>query len=293
MILGLEIAMVIMGIAALATGRLHLSKQRVFQGTAVRFAGVVLLLPLPICLLIGFILGFKAALEGRPLNLQVMAGPLALMELMVVLACLCLALAVAFQSARPPEQQQDRMAQLSPLPADVPVALPAADAPRPATPSSDGSPSFAVTLGIAAGAMVLFLLVGLVAGWLVTLQTGGVPVAAAVPATEAAPPAEPQEERRRSDPYLGHDQPLGDTVRKTRHAGGHFPALVARGRLAGSRRASAAGGGGARSRHRRSVTHTRQGHGRLCCLLCGRSYPGGGLPSGHRPLLGCGDGRIS
>jgi hypothetical protein len=53
-----EIIMVIGGLYAIIAGRVKLTKNMTLEGTRARVAGLFLLAPLPLALLIGFVIGF-------------------------------------------------------------------------------------------------------------------------------------------------------------------------------------------------------------------------------------------
>ena len=55
MILGIEIALIVVGILALARGRMTLSKTKVVVGAPARLLGLLALTPLPLAFMIGFV----------------------------------------------------------------------------------------------------------------------------------------------------------------------------------------------------------------------------------------------
>src|SRR5688500_8932349 len=65
MILGAEIAMLVIGIYALVTGKLTLSKKKVVQGTPARMIGIIGLLPLPLSFMAGVMYGATMAAQGK------------------------------------------------------------------------------------------------------------------------------------------------------------------------------------------------------------------------------------
>ena len=77
-----EIGMLLGGLYALITGKLSLSKTMQLEGWRARVAGIFLAAPLPLALVIGFILGFAAGLGYLdPNNLTLFAG---IIELIIV-----------------------------------------------------------------------------------------------------------------------------------------------------------------------------------------------------------------
>ena len=68
MLLGLEIGMFVIGLIALITGKITLSRGRSLRGVAVRLAGVALLLPIPVALAVVFAYGAYVAASGERLN---------------------------------------------------------------------------------------------------------------------------------------------------------------------------------------------------------------------------------
>ena len=101
MVLGAEIGMIIFGIYALITGKLTLTKNRIVRGTAARLIAVIALLPLPLTLAIGLIVGFIAAGRGQfldPTNpsLQLKYG---LIDAGIMVACLIAVYAIGLPVA--------------------------------------------------------------------------------------------------------------------------------------------------------------------------------------------------
>ncbi len=88
MILGMEIALLVLGILALATGKLTLTRTRVVRGWPARLLGLLAILPLPLCFLVGFILGFITVARGQPFDVQAQRLTLSLIEAGITLLCL-------------------------------------------------------------------------------------------------------------------------------------------------------------------------------------------------------------
>jgi hypothetical protein len=102
----LEIGMLIMGILALVRGKISLTRNRVVTGTPARVIGVVLVLPLPLALVSGFVLGIVlVALSGgappKQADLVKYALPL---EVGIVLLCGLAAVIIGATQARPAKE---------------------------------------------------------------------------------------------------------------------------------------------------------------------------------------------
>jgi hypothetical protein len=76
----LEIAMFIVGLISLITGKFVLSKGIILTGTPARIAGGIFMLPIPIALGAGFILGLTVGSDAT--------GIATVIEIVIVLACL-------------------------------------------------------------------------------------------------------------------------------------------------------------------------------------------------------------
>ncbi len=88
MILGIEIALLVMGFAALVTGKLTLSKGRVVYGAAARWLGAVALLPVPLAFCGGLLVAMAMAANGQPLTEESLRWPLTGVEAAAVVLCL-------------------------------------------------------------------------------------------------------------------------------------------------------------------------------------------------------------
>jgi hypothetical protein len=91
MILGLEIGMLIAGILALIKGKFTLTKNRVVEGAMARVIGLVMVLPIPLAIAAGVMVGFALTLQGKPIEEKELRTTLAIVEVVIVLACLLLA----------------------------------------------------------------------------------------------------------------------------------------------------------------------------------------------------------
>lgn len=108
MILGIEIAMLIAGVMALATGKFRLGNERVVHPGAARVAGLVLLLPLPLALVFGFVAGLTQAAAGRRFDPKEWQGTLMVAELGLTVVCAALAFSIALLgSSRRREPSED------------------------------------------------------------------------------------------------------------------------------------------------------------------------------------------
>jgi predicted Zn finger-like uncharacterized protein len=112
MILGLEIGMLIAGIVALVTGKLHLSKTNIIRGPAARLAGAMWVVPLPLALLVVFIiLASMASSRGHPpteQELKNMQGTFTIIELAILVGFLILGIVLALVGPRAPEPRRRR-----------------------------------------------------------------------------------------------------------------------------------------------------------------------------------------
>jgi hypothetical protein len=95
MILGMEIGMLVVGLIALCTGKLTLSKKRVVTGGWARGIGVVLLMPLPLAFLAGVAIGFLRATGGLTMPEGEFRILLTTAEAAIAFSCAGLAFALA------------------------------------------------------------------------------------------------------------------------------------------------------------------------------------------------------
>src|SRR5947208_1768716 len=87
MILGAEIGMLVVGLIALFSGKFKLSGGRQVEGPAARWAGAVLILPLPLAFAIGLVVGVREAARGRVFNPKEWELAFALVEVGLLLLC--------------------------------------------------------------------------------------------------------------------------------------------------------------------------------------------------------------
>jgi hypothetical protein len=88
-----EILMLIGGLYALIAGRIKLTKNMYLTGPRARVAGLILLAPLPLALIIGFLLGAFISIGILPASAQDYVG---CVEIMLVIVCLLGAVLFAF-----------------------------------------------------------------------------------------------------------------------------------------------------------------------------------------------------
>ena len=101
MILGAEIGLLIMGIYALATGKLTLTKRRVVRGTRARLLAIIALLPIPITVLLGMILGIIFIGQGRSVSGSEFRWMATGIEAGVVVLCVIALYAIGWRLAEP------------------------------------------------------------------------------------------------------------------------------------------------------------------------------------------------
>jgi hypothetical protein len=99
-----QIAMFIFGIIALVKGTFSLSKTRAVRGAAARTIGAILMLPLPLALGIGFVIGMIMATQGKPVDLKSL-GPLSAIDGVLTLVCFVIVVVIAFATARDKETE--------------------------------------------------------------------------------------------------------------------------------------------------------------------------------------------
>lgn len=103
MILGAEIGLLIMGIYAVVTGKMTLSKTRVIRGTPARALGVVAILPLPLSFAIGLIVGVMMVAQGQSVNTGSNRWVFAGIEATIVVVCVIAIYAIGGRYAGPPD----------------------------------------------------------------------------------------------------------------------------------------------------------------------------------------------
>ena len=103
MILGAEIALVILGIYALVKGKLTLTKTRVVYGTHARLLAIIAFLPMPLSLVVGVIFGIILAASGRDATATSVRLTMVGIEVGVLVLCVAALYGLGWQLAKPPE----------------------------------------------------------------------------------------------------------------------------------------------------------------------------------------------
>jgi hypothetical protein len=96
----LEIAMLIWGIVALATGKFMVTRNKVVYGPMARVIGAILMLPLPVSFFIGILIGVGFAAQGKKFDMA-KAQVFSPIELGIVVLCFAAAMAIALATGKP------------------------------------------------------------------------------------------------------------------------------------------------------------------------------------------------
>jgi hypothetical protein len=99
MILGAEIGMLVLGLIALCSGKLTLSKNQVVYGTPARLLGLVAMAPFPLSFAVGFAIAVSQGIQGKAVNVKSMPWELILIEGCIVVACLATVYGVGWSYA--------------------------------------------------------------------------------------------------------------------------------------------------------------------------------------------------
>jgi hypothetical protein len=102
MILGAEIAMIVLGLMAIVTGKMTLSKTKVVFGTPARILGVVAMLPMPLAFITAVPVAIVMGLQGRAVMTNSAKLTFTLIELGIVVACMVIIYAVGGKYAEDP-----------------------------------------------------------------------------------------------------------------------------------------------------------------------------------------------
>lgn len=102
MILGAEIGMLIFGLVALVRGKLTLTKTRIVRGPMARVLGIVAMLPLPLSIGVGVLIGFAMAVQHRRFVPDEWHGTFAIVEGGIIVACLVVVYALGWSFAETP-----------------------------------------------------------------------------------------------------------------------------------------------------------------------------------------------
>jgi hypothetical protein len=109
-----NIIMLIFGIIALVKGSFSLTGNKVVSGLPARIVGVILIMPMPISLGVGFVYGLTLAATKQNIRDDSLQGAAIVIELSIMAVCLVTALVVAFANAKP----RARPASYAPPPLD-------------------------------------------------------------------------------------------------------------------------------------------------------------------------------
>jgi uncharacterized membrane-anchored protein len=102
----MSIAMLIFGIIALVRGQFTLTRTKVVSGVPARVIGVILLLPLPMMLVGGMLIGVFYAMQGKQPRPEDIQGPAVLLEVGVVLGSMLIAVVIGLATAGPPQRRR-------------------------------------------------------------------------------------------------------------------------------------------------------------------------------------------
>ncbi len=104
----LWIVMFVLGIVTLVTGTINVSRKKVARGAPARIAGVILLLPFPLSLILGIVVGLAMGASGNvPQGGSLLALGVAL-ELGPIILCFIGAMLVAGLNAVPKDEPARR-----------------------------------------------------------------------------------------------------------------------------------------------------------------------------------------
>jgi hypothetical protein len=106
MILGAEIALVVLGIYALVKGKLTLTKKKVVYGTPARLLAIIAFLPMPLSLMIGVIYGVVLTVKGQDVTSPGVRLTMIGIEAGVLILCTAALYGLGWQLAKPPEPQK-------------------------------------------------------------------------------------------------------------------------------------------------------------------------------------------
>jgi len=100
-ILGAEIGMLIWGIIVLVRGKAKVSKTKEAAGAAARIAGVVAMLPIPLCFMIGMLYGVYLGSTGQTAAIDPASGTIIAIEVGTLVACVIIAMVILYSAAKP------------------------------------------------------------------------------------------------------------------------------------------------------------------------------------------------
>jgi hypothetical protein len=102
--LALYIAMFVFGIVVLVTGKVNVTGTKVARGAPARIAGVILLLPFPLSLMVGILIGVIMGASGKIPDQQSLLTIGAIVEFGIIFLCFAAAMLVAGLSAVPKDE---------------------------------------------------------------------------------------------------------------------------------------------------------------------------------------------
>ncbi|HEY3788664.1 MAG TPA: hypothetical protein VGL71_07405 [Urbifossiella sp.] len=108
MILGIEIAMIIVGLVALIRGKMTITKSKVVEGLPARLLGLVALTPIPIALTVGVAFVLIAAPNNPEKFAEDNKWTLTLIEVVIVIGIAIVVFGVGAIIAEPPRQLKRR-----------------------------------------------------------------------------------------------------------------------------------------------------------------------------------------
>jgi hypothetical protein len=101
-ILGIEIAMIVIVIMALVQGKLKLGKTRVVTGTPARLLELIGFLPIPLTLVVSFVVAAAMVLRGGRVDADSFGWTAVRIEAGCAIGCLVLMYGIGAMIARPP-----------------------------------------------------------------------------------------------------------------------------------------------------------------------------------------------
>lgn len=97
-----ELCLLVLGIITLVTGKINVSKDKMIVGAPARWIGAVLLLPLPLAFLVGFVWGMMIAAQGRMPDPKELRTIGAVIEIGIFGLCMVVCLIIALSSQKVP-----------------------------------------------------------------------------------------------------------------------------------------------------------------------------------------------
>jgi hypothetical protein len=114
MICVIEIGLFIFGIIMLITGKMKLSAGRVVEGTPARLLGLLALLPLPLCVVVGLIYGVTVAMQNPNAPNDFAFGSrqtiiITVIEAVITLGTLAAVLGIGYAVGKAPVDKRQRL----------------------------------------------------------------------------------------------------------------------------------------------------------------------------------------